>query len=137
MKRYILILLTTFFVLSCNLDDEASATSYVMLPIESIQLPSEFVLYEEYDIDFTFIHPTDCHVYQNIFAMAENETRTLAVKSVVYINPSCEIITENNITAQSFRFKVLYNQIYVFRIWKGTDELGEEIYEEIEVPVIN
>jgi len=137
MKRYILILLTAIFVLSCNLDDGASDTSYEMLPIESIQLPSEFVLHEEYDIDFTFIRPTNCHAYQNVFSVAENETRTLAVKSIVYANPNCEAITENNIATQSFKFTVLYNQIYVFRIWKGADEFGEGIYEVVEVPVIN
>jgi len=122
---------------SCNLDDGASETSYVVLPIESIQLPSEFVLNEEYDIDFTFIRPTDCHAYQDVFVIAENETRTLAVTSIVYVNPSCEVLTENNVAAQSFKFRVLYNQTYVFRIWKGADDLGEEIYEVIEVPVVN
>ena len=119
------------------MDDGASETSFEMLPIESIQLPSEFVLNEEYDIDFTFIRPTNCHGYQNVFSVAENETRTLAVKSIIYTNPSCEDITENNIASQSFKFTVLYDQVYVFRIWKGADQFGEEIYEIIEVPVVN
>jgi len=139
MKKYILILLTAFFMCSCSSDDEANATtaSYEMLPIESIQLPSEFVLNEEYDIDFTFIRPTECHAYQSVFFVAENETRTLAVNSIIYINPSCEVLTENNVAAQSFKFKALYNQTYIFRIWKGIDDLGEELYDVIEVPVIN
>ena len=29
------------------------------------------------------------------------------------------------------------DQVYVFRIWKGADQFGEEIYEIIEVPVVN
>lgn len=137
MKKYIVILLTALFVCSCNLDDGTNETSNVVLPIESIQLPSEFVLNEEYDIPFTFVRPTDCHSYENIFVIAENETRTIAVKSVVYINPNCVALTENNIAEQSFKFKVLYDQTYVFRIWKGIDESGGEIYEEVAVPVIN
>jgi len=137
MKRYLLVLLTTLFMFSCNLDDGAIETRYVVLPIESIQLPSEFVLNEEYDIDFTFIRPSDCHVYQNIYFIAENETRTLAVKNIVYINPSCMDITEDNVVSESFKFKALYNQTYVFRVWMGVDDLGEEIYDVIEVPVVN
>ena len=55
----------------------------------------------------------------------------------MYKKPNCEVLAENNEANQSFRFKVLYDQVYVFRIWKGVNEIGEEIYEEIEVPVVN
>lgn len=123
-------------MLSCSVD-EGVGTSYVLLPIESIQLPDEFSLNEEYEIPFVFKRPTNCHGYYDVFLKVDNEIRILGVQSIVYENPNCEVLTEDNDTSQSFIFKVLYDQIYVFRIWKGVNEFGEEIYEEIEVPVVN
>jgi len=137
MKKHILIVLIVLFVLSCNSDDETNEMSYVVLPIESVQLPNEFVLNEEYDLDFTFVRPTVCHGYHSMLVKSEDETRTLAVQSVIYEHPNCEVLLVNNIASQSFKFKVLYGQIYVFRIFKGVDDLGEEVYEVIEVPVVN
>ena len=137
MKKCILMLVVILVNYSCSLDDGGVDKNYEVLPIESIQLPTEFVLNEEYVIDFTFVRPTNCYGYHSLFLKAENETRTLAVQSVVYVSSSCEELVEDNIMSESFRFKVLYDQTYVFRIWKGIDDLGEEIYEIIEIPVVN
>jgi hypothetical protein len=127
----------TVFITSCSLDDSSDNQSFEMLPIESITLPDEFVLDEVYDIDFTFIRPTNCHGYYDIFINAEDENRTVGVTSVVYENSNCIEINEDNIAEQTFRFQVIYDQTYVFHIWKGVDVDGEDIYEVYEVPVVN
>lgn len=136
MRKNIFTLLIALLLLSCSVD-EGEETNYVLLPVESIQLPDEFVLNEEYEIPIVFKRPTNCHGYYDIFLKVDNEIRTLAVQCVVYENSDCEVLEENNQTNESFRFKILYDQVYVFRIWKGIDELGGEMYEEIEVPVVN
>jgi len=123
-------------MLNCSVD-EGVQTNYALLPIESIQLPNEFMLNQEYEIPIVFNRPTSCHGYYDIFLKADNKVRTLAVQSIVYDNSECVDLVEGNQANQSFVFRVLYDQVYVFRIWKGIDELGEEIYEEIEVPVVN
>lgn len=137
MKKYVLILIAILINYSCSLDDGSVENRYEVLPIESIQLPAEFVLNEEYIIDFTFIRPTHCHGYQGLFFKAEDEIRTLAVQSIVYAGANCGELVEDNIVSQSFSFIVLYDQTYVFRVWKGIDYLGEDVYERIEVPVVN
>ena len=53
-------------MLSCS-TDEREEMSYVVLPIESIQLPDEFTLNEQYEIPFVFKRPTNCHGYYDIF----------------------------------------------------------------------
>jgi hypothetical protein len=136
MRKSVFALLIALLILSCSVD-EGEGTSYVLLPIESIQLPNEFTLNEEYEIPIVFKRPTNCHGYYDIFLKGDSEIRTLAVQCIVYENPNCKALVENNQTNESFIFKVLYDQVYVFRIWKGIDEFGEEIYEEIEVPVVN
>jgi len=137
MKKYILIIVVVLINYSCSLDDGGSNTSHQLLPIESIELPDEFVLNQQYYIDFTFIRPTNCHAYEGLFLKAENEVRVVAVQSVVYSGATCEELTEDNIVSKTFVFDVMYDQTYVFRIWKGIDSSGEEVYEEIEVPVVN
>ena len=137
MKKYILIIVVVLINYSCSLDDGGSNTSHQLLPIESIELPDEFVLNQQYYIDFTFIRPTNCHAYEGLFLKAENEVRVVAVQSVVYSGATCEELTEDNIVSKTFVFDVMYDQTYVFRIWKGIDSSGEEVYEEIQVPVVN
>lgn len=121
---------------SCSLEGDKVSHSYQTLPIESIVLPAEFTLGEEYTIDFTYLQPTSCHGYYNIFIDAENENRTLAVTSIVFNDNNCEQL-QGQVIQQSFDFKVLYNQTYIFHVWKGTDNLGEDVFEIIEVPTVN
>lgn len=132
----VLIIALTLMVTGCSVDD-GDSYSYEMLPIESIDLPNEFILNETYDIDFTFIRPTNCHGYHGIFINSEEENRIVGVTSIIYDNSNCMELTADNIASQSFRFQVLYDQIYVFHIWKGVDEFGDDIFETIEVPVVN
>jgi len=136
MVKNIIVLLIVLLMVGCSID-EGEETSYVILPIESIQLPDEFMLNEQYEIPFVFKRPTNCYGYYDIFLKADNENRTLAVQTIVYKNPNCNVLIEDNEINQSFSFKVVYDQIYVFRIWKGVNELGEDTYEEVEVPVVN
>ena len=122
--------------IGCSGDDEPDFY-YEALPIESINLPDSFNLNETYTIDFTFTRPTTCHAYDRILIWSDEENRTLAVSSVVLNNTNCEVMTEDNISYQSFEFEVIYNQTYVFNIWKGKDDNNEDIYETYEIPVID
>ena len=131
-----LFIVLTVLITSCSID-EGESYGYEILPIESIDLPHEFVLNETYDIDFTFLRPTNCHWYYDIFISAEDENRTVGVTSIVYENSNCIEMNEDNIAEQTFRFRVIYNQTYVFHIWKGTDVNGEDVYEVYEVPVVS
>lgn len=132
-----LFIVLMLLVTNCSIDDSNDNQSFEILPIEEITFPDEFVLNQIYDIDFTFIRPTNCHGYYNILINAEAENRTVGVTSIVYENSNCIEITENNIAEQSFRFAVLYDQTYVFHIWKGVDASGEDIFDIYEVPVVN
>ncbi|MGB0895979.1 MAG: hypothetical protein ACPGU9_02440 [Flavobacteriaceae bacterium] len=121
---------------SCSVD-EGESYGYEILPIESIDLPHEFILGEEYFIDYTFKLPTDCHRYYDVFFNAENENRTVAATSIVYDRSNCQELLENNMVVGTFKFTAIYEQTYVFHIWKGQDEQGEDIYEIINVPIVN
>lgn len=132
-----LCLVLILFVSSCSVDDSGDKQTFEMLPIESIVFPDEFVLGGVYDIDFTFIRPTSCHGYHDIFISADGVNRTVGVTSIVFGNSNCIELTDNNVAQQSFRIKALYDQTYIFHIWKGTDGNGDDVFEDYEVPVVN
>jgi hypothetical protein len=123
-------------ITSCSID-EGEDYGYEILPIESIDLPHEFILNEAYFIDYTFKLPTNCHTYYDIFITAENENRTVGATSVVYDRSNCQELNENNTVTRTFKFTAIYEQTYVFHIWKGKDDLGEDVYEIVEVPIVN
>lgn len=135
MKKIIGILLIAFFCYGCSLDDEGNQVTFDVLPFESIELPESFTLNEIYTIPFTFYRPTDCHAYNAvIFSPNENE-RTLAV-SCFLVNSSCtDYVVPDGLAEQTFDFVVMYDYTYVFNVWKGKDEQGNDVYETIEVPV--
>ena len=46
-----------------------------------------------------------------------------------------EISAEEPSLEATLNFSVVYNETYLFRFYKGKDENGEDIFEEVEVPV--
>lgn len=134
MLKKLVILLTFTSIIGCS-DDDKITHYYQALPIETISLPSSFTLDETYTIDFSFVRPTTCHTYSNVLLSSEEENRTFAVSSLVVTNAICDDISESNMTSQSFEFKVLFDQVYKFHIWKGKDSNGNDIYETYEIPV--
>jgi len=135
MKRILYLITILIIFTNCSLDDDSIQRHFEVLPIESINLPQEFTLNETYTFEFTFIRPTNCYGYNNIINVAENENRTLAVNAIVFENNDCTPTTIDNISTQEFEFKVIYDQVYKFHIWKGKDAQGNDIYDDIEIPV--
>lgn len=131
-----LFVILVLVVSSCSVD-EGDSYVHEILPVESIDLPHEFVLNETYFIDFTFRLPTSCHDFYDILVTTDNENRTVGVMSAVYDRSNCQEMGEENLYTSTFRFDVIYDQNYVFHIWKGKDNLGEDIYETIIVPIVN
>ena len=63
-------------------------------------------------------------------------TRTIAIQSIVMNQSNCtEISAEEPSLEATLNFSVVYNETYLFRFYKGKDENGEDIFEEVEVPV--
>lgn len=137
MRKIIGIILITLFCYSCNLDDGSEQLIFQVLPFETIELPQSFTLNETYTIPFTFYRPTDCHAYNGIISNPNENERTLAI-STYLINGSCtDYVVPEGLAENTFDFVVNYNYTYIFKVWKGKDEQGNDVYETIEVPVID
>jgi len=136
MKKLILLLVTITLFSSCLPDDDGQKISLELVPIESVEIPQEFVLGETYNITVRYFRPSDCHVYDGIYYESNLNERTFAIRNAVNNNGSCSQLNEV-IVEKSFDFFVTSNGSYIFKFWQGVNNTGENVFLEYEIPVID
>ncbi|TYB78807.1 hypothetical protein [Bizionia myxarmorum] len=137
MKK-LFICLFALLSLACSVsDDEVQSSSVVMLPVESTIVPDEFVFGQEYEIFLTYIRPTECHIFKDIYSNIEPDGYMIAVMNTVFTG-SNGCATTNEIVEKSFTFKPARDKnTYVFKFWHGSNDAGEDEYLIFEVPVVD
>ena len=137
MKK-LLICLFAILIFSCSLDDDTPITHVEILPVESAILPDEFILGQVYEITLTYLRPSTCHAFRDIYYEPYLNERTVAIVTTVFdSNTNCEEISTELET--SFNFKATNTGSYIFKFWQGentVDALSEGTYLTIEVPVV-
>jgi len=135
MKR-VFFLLSMFLVLnSCSINDDVEKYHFQLAAVEEAILPDSFELDGTYEITLKYYRPSTCHGYDGLYYDKYLNIRTIAIRNIVYERNDC-IPFDNELTEVTFNFHVTNNGSYIFKFWKGTDTNGEDIYEEVEVPVI-
>ena len=135
MKKIVLFLIVITSFLSCSIDDNIPTYTYDILPVDSYVVPASFTLGETYEIKLKYQKPTVCHIYQGIYYDKNLNTRTIAIQTAVQNNQAC---TEQipPLSEDSFNFMVNNTGSYIFKFYKGEDDNGEDIFEEVEIPVV-
>ena len=135
MKKLLALSLALILCISCSLDDDNYTNySFEILPVESVDIPSEFTLGETYPITVTYSRPTSCHYFREFYYAKNLNERTVAPINIVYENDNCETL-ENVLEEATFNFIVTGNGSYIFKFWQGEDANGDDQYLIIEVPV--
>jgi hypothetical protein len=138
MKRILFLFGLVFLLNSCTLDDDSIKYHYEILPVDSFELPETFVFGQTYTIKIYYKLPTTCHVFEGFYYNSYLNTRTIAVQSIVVDKNNCEDINFDDPAIEAtLEFSVVYNNTYLFKFYKGKDENGNDIFEEVEVPVTN
>lgn len=145
MKQLSCLLLPLFFLFgACSSDgldsmsndapfDEVSSV-IANLPLSSIDLPDNFVLGETYTIDFQYTLPSECYYYESLDYSVVNSTEIiLAVEVYVDLESSCDQAEKEG--ENSFVITIDHNQDYKFKLWKGTNAQGDDVFEDFIVPV--
>ncbi len=133
------ILLTFFLVftfVSCSLDDDGN-TNFALktLPIKEAVVPAEFEFGSSYTIKVLYDLPDGCHSFYNLYYEYKGTSRIVAITAIVDLNATCtEAIIEKE---HEFIVNISQSEDYTFRFWKGEDSQGDDIFEDIVVPVIN
>lgn len=136
MKRIIFIISLVFLLNSCSMDDDSIDFHYEILSVDSYELPESFVFGQTYPIKIYYKRPTTCHGFDGFYYESHMNIRTIAVQSIVVNQSNCvEISSDEPALEAILNFNVVYQDTYIFKFYKGKDENGQDIFEEVEVPV--
>ncbi|MFI1772694.1 hypothetical protein [Thalassobellus citreus] len=135
MKR-LLVLCLTLILASCSVDGDSTNYNFEVLPVESVDIPDEFVLGETYPITISYFRPSTCHSFKEFYYLKENNVRTVAPINFVVEENNC-IELPAALVEETFNFTVTSNGSYIFKFWQGEDSNGDDQYLTIEVPVID
>lgn len=138
MKRIILIFLFSVFLFSCSLDNDDVYSYYKteLVPIDQIDFPDSFNYEAEYTIPFKYSLPNGCYYYDNLYYTTQGATRTIAIQ--VSVDASPDVVCTEAVVQEEDEFFLTVSQTedYTFKIWKGVDDDGQDVYDEIIVPVL-
>ncbi len=133
MKNSFLSFIAIVLLAGCSLSEDDDNFDFKTLPVKEATVPSEFNFGETYQITITYDLPNGCHTFDSLFFRQDADERIVAVNAIVALQIACtEAIIEESFT---FDITALQETDYVFKFWKGVDVNGENIFEEIVVPV--
>lgn len=135
MKKIASLLVLLFLVNACSPD---SGTDYhlELMPIQSVDIPTEFTLGQTYPITVHYTKPTTCYYFNNLYYEKNLNVRTIAVENAVEERNNChDLSAADGISDYTFNFYVTSNGSYIFKFYQGKDANGEDVFLEYEVPV--
>jgi hypothetical protein len=137
MKKWLVLSLCLIGIWSCSMsDDVVIQYRYEFLPVESYDFPDHFIFGQTYTLNFYYRKPTTCHNYSGFYFETDENTRTVAIHSLVLNSANCQPIADDappSIAPMSFR--VVQHGQYIFKLYKGKDNDENIIYEEVIVQV--
>lgn len=118
---------------SCSIDDDNSHFTIKTLPIKEAIVPDFFEFGQVYEITVFFDLPDACHSFYDLFYQHQGTARIVAINSLVDNRSTCTLaVIEKEYT---FTVRAIQEEDYTFKFWKGTDSNGDDIFEEVIVPV--
>ncbi|MDY7394652.1 hypothetical protein UMM65_05320 [Aureibaculum sp. 2210JD6-5] len=135
-KKILIIFLVAVTSVSCKLGDDNDQNLVLKsLPIKEAVVPAEFEFGMSYTIKVEYDLPDGCHSFYDLYYKQEGTSRIVAITAIVDTKAAC---TEAIIPKEhEFVVNVAQQQDYTFRFWKGEDNDGNDIFEDVVVPVIN
>ena len=137
MKRIAFLLVLIVLGFSSCLDDNNDniAFYYELIPIEAVDIPSQFNSGETYTITTSYYRPSDCHSFSGYEYDRIGNERTVSVVNVVLDRSDCQDLEQLDFIDATFDFFVGNESSYTFRFWNGRNEQGENQFITVEVPV--
>jgi len=135
MKKLVLLVLAVFVLNSCTLDDDGPNYYLEILPVATYVVPDSLDYNTPTEIKLTYKRPSECHFYQGIYYEKKDDTRTIGIQTSVLQGDDCVPYTEDKMVDASFNFIATGPGPYTFKFYKGEDETGKNIFEEVVIPV--
>ncbi len=135
MKKLFLLLFVSTLITSCDItEDDRPNFHYEILAVESFEIPDTFNYLSTHQIKLFYKLPSNCHSLGGIYFEKQLNERIIGVQSFVVNRENC-LANQDEILETSFNFEVISKENYLFKFYKGKDEQGNNIFEEVEIPV--
>ncbi|QNM84812.1 hypothetical protein H9W90_11480 [Polaribacter pectinis] len=133
MKKISLLLLAVVILSSCLNNDNTSNYTFEYIAIDEAETPTSFTFGEKDTITLKYSLPSSCYSFDRIYYDYQDTTRTVAVIAFVNLDGNC---TED-IRQEEYKLPITANQRedYLFKFYKGRDNDGKSIFEEVVIPV--
>ncbi|MBM1105309.1 hypothetical protein JQC67_04060 [Aurantibacter crassamenti] len=133
MYVFILLVAIGLTTASCS-KDENDTIEFKALQISEVELPESFSLGNTYEVKVIYSAPDGCTYFEG-FDVTQKDTTIREVFAIGSrnIDKQCDQAVTNH--EESFLFKVVHDQDYLFKFWQGQNTEGEAQFLEIEVPV--
>lgn len=136
MKKIILLLVVATTFLSCTLDENSNENyRFEVLPVASYSVPDTLNLGETYKIELKYQKPTICYQFQGIYYDKNLNVRTIGVQTAVNVDQVCSEVVPP-LSDAFFNFVPTEVGSYIFKFYKGKDDAGKDLFEEVEIPVV-
>lgn len=136
MKRIVFLLFISIGLVGCVPDDNFVEYRYEFLAIEETNLPESFNFGEIHTINFYYRLPTKCHLYSGFYFEKNGNERVVAIQAIVNNKSICDEIPDDApLSLATIKFNVQQYEPYVFKLFKGFDDNGNSIFEEILIEV--
>ncbi|MDQ7916648.1 hypothetical protein RBU60_03600 [Mesonia sp. MT50] len=136
MKNFTLFLLLLVMFTSCSSDDINDIDfTYELMPVSLVDIPDTLTYGEDSFITLSYLRPSTCHAFAG-FNLIENEheIKLSILNTVIQNGSNCEDL-ENVTASEMFEFHVEREDYYIFKIYEGLDQEGNEVYLTKEVMI--
>lgn len=132
MKKILILLVSVLGLSSCLNNDEPNF-KYEFLKIDEAITPQSFTFMQKDTITLKYTLPNTCYSFYNVSYEYKDVERIVAVVALVLLDDPCAQVTEQ----KEIKFPVLASQKedYVFKFYKGKDNDGRNIFQEVIIPV--
>ncbi|WP_237587392.1 hypothetical protein [Polaribacter sargassicola] len=133
MKKLTLLLFSLIVFTSCLDDSYTPNYTYEYLPIDEAITPDSLTFGEVDTIHIKYSLPNYCYSFDRIYYETQDTTRIVAVTALVNLDDDCA----EQIIQEEYDIPIMASQKedYIFKFFKGVDSDGENIFDEIIVPV--
>ena len=125
MEVLILILIVLGFSSCLDDNNDNIRFYYELIPIEAVDIPSQFNSGETYTITTSYYRPSDCHSFSGYEYDRIGNERTVSVVNVVLDRVDCQDLEQLDLIDATFDFFVGNESSYTFRFWNGRNEQGD------------
>lgn len=133
MKKITLLIFGLIVFYSCLNKNDSPNYAYEYLPIDEAITPDSFTFGEVDTVYVKYSLPNFCYSFDRIYYETQDTTRIIAVTSLVDLDGDCE----ETVVQEEYKIpiKATQQEDYVLKFFKGVDSNGENIFDEVIVPV--